>query len=65
MDQQSKVFINADYCYKGSINCSLEFRTNEIGTIDLVTDYKEKIATVSTMSELIKELTKINNNEYA
>lgn len=59
------MYIMAGYNYKGSMNCSLTFVEGaEEGSIDLMTDYGEKIATVHDTSELMEVLNKLDRDEY-
>lgn len=59
------MFIEACYCYYGSTNCSIHFVEGEnTGTIKLLTDFGEVIATVSNISELQKVLTDLQEDKY-
>ncbi len=59
------MYISACYYYYGSSNCSLRFEKGENeGTINLITDYGEKIATVSDVVELQKVLDDLKNDKY-
>lgn len=60
------MFIEAAYYYYGSTNCSIRFVEGDtLGTIKLLTDFGEVIATVSNISELQKVLNNLKEDKYA
>ena len=60
------MFIEACYCYYGSANCSIHFVEGETtGTVKLLTDFGEVIATASDISELQKVLNNLKEDKYA
>lgn len=60
------MFIEACYCYYGSMNCSVRFADGDsTGTIKLLTDFGEVIATVSNISELRTVLDNLMEDKYA
>lgn len=59
------MYINVSYYYFGSINSAIHFKNgNEPGTVDLLTDYGELIATVSNINELQEVLKNLDNDVY-
>ena len=60
------MLIPMDYYYKGSTNCYVNLKKNiEDGTISLITDYGEIIATVISGRELAKILKDLAEHKYA
>lgn len=60
------MFIQACYGYYGSSNCTVRFvEGDSAGTIKLLTDFGEVIATVSDISELQKVLENLKEDKYA
>lgn len=60
------MFIEAAYYYYGSTNCSIRFVEGDTsGTIKLLTDFGEVIATVSDISELQTVLNNLKEDKYA
>ena len=61
-----KINIPMSYNYKGSINCNLRLEHDpRWDTILLITDYGERIATVTSGHGLIEVLNDLVNNKYA
>lgn len=60
------MFIRACYSFHGSTNCFVRFVEGDaIGTIKLLTDFGETIATVGDTSELLKVLENLKEDRYA
>lgn len=61
----SSVVIEAIYGFHGSQNDKLIFDTNKKGEVELLTDFGERIATITNLMELKSVVDKLVENKYA
>ena len=61
-----KITLDMTYGYKGSSNCTVTLQKNvEDGTISVITDYGETVATCTSGHQVATILSDLNNEKYA